>query len=353
MAVPSLIDVVTPFDPSGFAAISGAQLQQFGSGIIPYSDKGFIIVTDDVAGVPTVPNANATTKWKTYMWFRRSATAISAYLWNPAAVADATYLRWVSINIAAIGVGSIQGFMISDNTIADIKIISLDWSKLTGVPAGFLPSGAAGGDLTGTYPNPAVANAVITGAKIAATTITHTNLAVSAVEVPTDIKPSAVGLSLIRTNVGATANEYFVPQQITTLINPAAIGDVGKNVVVANPYTDGFVLQPRPFISPLQAIAAAAVYNAAHGLGVEPTLIQCYAECISAELNYGVGDRVAVSYVTDSAGNLPRISFGYNATNVWIVQDSTIILLAICNKTTGIWTAITSAKWNLRVIASI
>lgn len=235
-------DLLPPFDPTGYASITGAQLYQYLSGAAPVSDTGFTIVTSDSSGVPNVPDAATTTKWQRYLWIRITATSVNAYLWNPSATSDATYLKWVSVNIAGIGAGSITGSMIADNTITDAKIISLDYTKLTGVPATFSPGGAAGGDLTGTYPNPSVANAAITGAKIALTTITHANLGAQCVEVDTDIDPSAVGLSLIRTNAGATAMEHFVPQVITLLTNPASASDVGKVVRVASPYTNGYEL---------------------------------------------------------------------------------------------------------------
>lgn len=246
MSANSSNNVLAPFDPTAYSSISGAQLLQFVQGLLAYTDKGFLIVTTDVATVPDVPPADTDTTLQRYIWLRKGASALTPYVWNDAAANHTdgggnNIKKWYTVASASIGVGTITGDMIANNTIPDRCIISIDWSKITGTPTGFTPSGAAGGDLTGNYPNPAVAAGAITTSKIAALNITNPLIAALTIDAPAKIAPSGTGLSVLRTNTGATAPEWAVIK-ITEMANPASAADVGKVVVVDSPYTNGFKL---------------------------------------------------------------------------------------------------------------
>ncbi len=136
---------------------------------------------------------------------------------------------------------------LADASVTDIKVANgISYSKLSGAPTSLPPSGAASGDLSGSYPAPTVATSAITTAKIADANVTTVKLADASV---TDIKV-ANGISYSKLSGAPTSlppsgaasgdlsGSYPAPTVATSAITTAKIADA--NVTTAK-LADGAV----------------------------------------------------------------------------------------------------------------
>lgn len=257
MSQPSTQDLNASFDPTSYGTITGAQLLQLITGAYPHVGNGLFISTDDTAGVPNVPDAITNTKWQKYLWRRQTATSVGIYVWDDNAASDVTYLKWVSINIAGIGVGTIVNNMIADNTITDSKIANLNYSKLIGAPTGLAPSGAAGGSLNGNYPNPSLANNAVGTSNITDGAITGGKLEAGSQTTGVGydkLKCNASFQDMLRTNAAANAMEFFTPSALVKSTAPSLAGNAYKYPRVKSDASDFEMVLPDIYQKKVQVL---------------------------------------------------------------------------------------------------
>src|ERR1017187_1378975 len=129
-------NIVPSFDPTGYPAITGAQLLQLISGCSPYTDKGFVITTtDDQYGTATVPDAATDTDLQRFLWRRlqpASSTAV-LYVWNPLQLNPTTnaLLYWNPVTLSSIAANTITNGMLAGGITYD-KISSIQFSQIIG-----------------------------------------------------------------------------------------------------------------------------------------------------------------------------------------------------------------------------
>lgn len=250
MPQPSTQDIAAPFDPTAYTTLTSAQLLQYLQGAYPGTAVGFVVTTTDVAGVPQVPDANTNTKWQKYIWQRVLVNSVGLYVWNVGGASDATYLQWTPAFSAAIPAGSLQGYQLANNTVTDANIANVNWSKITNAPTTINSGSAAGGDLTGTYPNPVVGPLAITTSKIAQNAVNggatgQMGIGANGVDVTENIKVPAAStyaspagaaagapLANDRLVVGVGATAYATVRKVLDALSEPVAGDALKNIQV-------------------------------------------------------------------------------------------------------------------------
>lgn len=126
-------------------------------------------------------------------------------------------------------------------------------------------------------------------------------------------------------------------------------GDPGDGKINATGYQLNGTSLPvtKSYTSSNQTITAAGLLTLAHSLGAMPVIVQVRLKCLTAELNYSIGDEVMIDFFGGyQGGNTGQcLSVVPDATNLNIRYGGAANVFAVPNKTTGILANITNANW--------
>ena len=373
MPIPNTADFITGFQATGHTSITAAQVDLLVNGATPASDRGLVVVTTDSAGVPQPPNATTTPLFANYIWLRLCPLTRAAilHIWNPLANYNMPYSNtsgntmatfWNPSTGAAVAANSITNAQLAGSITADKLAGGITTSQLvdgnTFLALSTTPTVAtqiSGSFVTGFIIN----NAVITGAKIAPTTIEASNIKAGAVTLAKMDTTGAIYTCLY--NAAANTPSWGAVPSIarpgsgvnSTTINKipyvlaAGAGDTGTWSMRDLP-TAGCILQYR-FFNLLDAdetgVPGPTMYKTSATLKIDNFVPVSPTSTIVVKLDGLIYNTTGTSYI-DTQLKIDKTSGQANAFVVYASSDDS----GLSNSNPHVWTPTLEYKWSNQTI---
>lgn len=344
-------DLLTGLDPTTLTSIKASQLlQMINNGTIGATNKGGIIrsaFTPDTINNPRYTN---------FVWIDTSAGLPgSIKSWNGTGWSSASFSAG-SITATNLAPGAVTQAALATNAVDTINIVN---SAVTSAKIGALQiiNSLLG---AGAVSNLNIADRTITGAKIATQTIENTNILdgslsgfkFSAATITSNcLAAGSINNSILATNavaatniIAGAVNNAALATSSVQATNVNITGGTAGQVLTVDPgasfakWSTPMVVRTTNFSVGLLTNGVVFATSFTHGLGGLPSMVNIVLTNSVTDLGY-----VAM----DEAIFPTQVGVGYDATTVTLLWNG--VLPSIGNRGTGTQTAITTARWGLKV----